>query len=85
MRLKESQLRGVIRQEIQDALTEDDDGALSSCMYCGSSAERIRDYARSGKTTMMVRCSNLDGCSNWTTVGAKTRDNAAQAWNELHS
>ncbi len=85
MRLKESQLRNVIRQEIQNALTEDDDGALNPCMYCGSSAERARDYARSGKTTMMVRCSNVNDCPNWTAVGAKTRSEAGQAWNELHS
>jgi len=72
MELKESQLRKVVRQEIRNALTENDDGALSSCKHCGSSAEKIRDYARSGKTTMMVRCSNVDGCPNWTTVGSKT-------------
>jgi len=85
MELKESQLRKVVRQEIRNALTEDDGGTLSSRMHCGSSAERIRDYSQAGKTTMMVRCSNVSDCPDWTTVGAKTRDNAGQAWNELHS
>lgn len=57
---------------------------LRNCKCCGAKAERITDYAKYGKNTEMVRCSNTS-CDEWTVVGSRTRQEADESWNDLHS